>query len=228
MQKKKKKKISACKKRGARAPRATPWIRLCILQSTCFICTTGKRKQTLEQQPLFLVIAIITIAICYLCDHWNNNYCYNCRPSDMISYQISTLNFLCFCWLTSALSLPSPPTSRSGDKATLLSLLSQIVYFFHFLFYIIVQFFHCRFIWKSCINLLFIEFVFVMVKDTYLLLHRAYKRAKLKQKQNQVTPHSNWPRVLLFNLAHKQCNGIIKGWLHCLQSQKEDFLSIIY
>ena len=25
-----------------------------------------------------------------------------------------------------------------------------------------------------------------------------------------------WPRVLLFDLAHKQCNGIIKGWLHCL------------
>ena len=46
--------------------------------------------------------------------------------------------------------------------------------------------------------------------------HRACERTKSKQKQNQVTSHSNWPRVLLFDLAHKQCNGIIKGWLHCL------------
>ena len=56
--------------------------------------------------------------------------------------------------------------------------------------------------------------------------HRASERTKSKQKQNQVTSHSNWPRVLLFDLAHKQCNGIIKGedgfsvWRH---SQKEDF-----
>ena len=34
--------------------------------------------------------------------------------------------------------------------------------------------------------------------------------------KNQVTSHSKWPRVLLFDLAHKQCNRIIKGWLHCL------------
>ena len=46
--------------------------------------------------------------------------------------------------------------------------------------------------------------------------HRACERIKSKWKQNQVTSHSNWPRVLLFDLAHKQCNGIIKGWLHCL------------
>ena len=25
--------------------------------------------------------------------------------------------------------------------------------------------------------------------------------------------NSNWPRVLLFDLAYKQWNGIIKGWL---------------
>ena len=29
---------------------------------------------------------------------------------------------------------------------------------------------------------------------------------------------SSWPRVLLVDLARKQCNGIIKGWLHCLES----------
>ena len=28
--------------------------------------------------------------------------------------------------------------------------------------------------------------------------------------------NSHWPRLLLFDLAHTQCNGIIKGWLHCL------------
>ena len=33
--------------------------------------------------------------------------------------------------------------------------------------------------------------------------------------------HSNWPRVLLFDLAHKQCNGIIEGWLHCLTSESK-------
>ena len=49
--------------------------------------------------------------------------------------------------------------------------------------------------------------------------HRACERTKSKQKQNQVTSHSNWPRVLLFDLAHKQCNGIIKEWLHCLTSE---------
>ena len=39
------------------------------------------------------------------------------------------------------------------------------------------------------------------------------------KKQNQVMSYSNWPRVLLFDLAHKQCNGIIKGWLHYLTSE---------
>ena len=43
---------------------------------------------------------------------------------------------------------------------------------------------------------------------------------KPKQKQNQVTSHSNWPRVVLFDLAHKQCSGIIKGWVHVLTSVK--------
>ena len=49
--------------------------------------------------------------------------------------------------------------------------------------------------------------------------HRACKRKKSKQKQNQVTSQSNWPRILSFDLAHKQFNGIIKGWLHCLTSE---------
>ena len=45
-----------------------------------------------------------------------------------------------------------------------------------------------------------------------------------KQNQNKTktklsTSHSNWPRVLLFDLAHKQCNGIIKKWLLCLKPE---------
>ena len=35
------------------------------------------------------------------------------------------------------------------------------------------------------------------------------------------TSHSNWPCVLLFNLAYKQCNRLIKGWLHCLTSESK-------
>ena len=46
--------------------------------------------------------------------------------------------------------------------------------------------------------------------------HLPCKRTKSKQKQNQVMSHSNWPRVLLLDLAHKQCNGIFKEWLQCL------------
>ena len=41
--------------------------------------------------------------------------------------------------------------------------------------------------------------------------HRACERTKSKQKQNQVTSYSNWPRVLLFDLAVKQCNDILKS-----------------
>ena len=40
-----------------------------------------------------------------------------------------------------------------------------------------------------------------------------------KKKKNQVTSHSNCPRVLLLDLVYKHCNsimGFIKGWLHCL------------
>ena len=45
---------------------------------------------------------------------------------------------------------------------------------------------------------------------------------KSKQKQNQVTSHSNWPRALLFDLAHRKCNGIMKGWFHCLTSESNE------
>ena len=48
---------------------------------------------------------------------------------------------------------------------------------------------------------------------------RACERTKSKQKQ--VTSYSNWPRVLLFDIAYKQCNCIIKGWLYCLTSESK-------
>ena len=34
------------------------------------------------------------------------------------------------------------------------------------------------------------------------------------QNKNKITPHSNKPHVLQFDLAHKQCSSIIKRWLH--------------
>ena len=52
-------------------------------------------------------------------------------------------------------------------------------------------------------------------------LHRACEQTKSKQKQNQVKPYSNWPRVLLSDLSHKQCNCIIQRWLHCLTSDSK-------
>ena len=50
---------------------------------------------------------------------------------------------------------------------------------------------------------------------------RTCERTKWKQKQNRVTSHSNWPRVLLFYLAHIQWNGIIKGRLDWLTSESQ-------
>ena len=47
------------------------------------------------------------------------------------------------------------------------------------------------------------------------------ERTKWKQKQNQTTSYWNWPRVLLFNLGYKQCNGFIEGWLHSLTSESK-------
>ena len=46
--------------------------------------------------------------------------------------------------------------------------------------------------------------------------HRACERTESKQK---VMSYSNRDFVPFFDLPHKQCNGIIKGWLHCLTSE---------
>ena len=48
--------------------------------------------------------------------------------------------------------------------------------------------------------------------------HRACERTKSKQK---VLSYSNRALVPLFDLSHKQYNGIIKGWLHCLTSKSK-------
>ena len=45
---------------------------------------------------------------------------------------------------------------------------------------------------------------------------------KSKQKENHVTSHSNWPRVLLLDLAFEKCNGIIKRFHHFLTSESEE------
>ena len=48
--------------------------------------------------------------------------------------------------------------------------------FFYFLFYITVQFLIVNlFIWKSYVKFSFIEFIFVMVKDTFYLLTYLYR-----------------------------------------------------
>ena len=44
---------------------------------------------------------------------------------------------------------------------------------------------------------------------------------EIKTKMSHFTSHWNWARILLFDLTHKQCNGIIKGWLHCLTSESK-------
>ena len=87
----------------------------------------------------FLVIAIITIAIFYLCYHWNNSYCYSCHHTDMTSYKNSKF-FVCLCWFTFA--LPSRKVflrDHNGNKATqlfcVIPAIAPCICFFLFLFY---------------------------------------------------------------------------------------------
>ena len=49
-------------------------------------------------------------------------------------------------------------------------------------------------------------------------LQHACERTKSKQKQNQAR---HGPRVILFDLAHKQYNGIIKECFDCLTSESK-------
>ena len=43
----------------------------------------------------------------------------------------------------------------------------------------------------------------------------------LISERNQNTSRSEWPHVLLLDLAHKQRNRVIKGWLHSLISESK-------
>ena len=65
--------------------------------------------------------------------------------------------------------------------------------------------------------------------------HRACERNQNKNKNKTVTikltthfivRFNDWPCVLLFDLDHKQCSGIIKGWLQYLMTSesKRSFL----
>ena len=49
---------------------------------------------------------------------------------------------------------------------------------------------------------------------------------KIKTKAKPSTSHSNCTRILLFYLVHKQCNGIVKGLLHCLTSESNGRLPV--
>ena len=61
--------------------------------------------------------------------------------------------FVCFCWFASVLPLPPPPKK----KKMLIVHYSSV--------------FDCKFIQKSYVNFWFIKFIFVMVKDTFLLTY---------------------------------------------------------
>ena len=39
--------------------------------------------------------------------------------------------------------------------------------------------------------------------------------------KTKTKPSSHWRRAILFDLAYRQCNDIIKGWLHCLTSESK-------
>ena len=75
--------------------------------------------------------------------------------------------------------------------------------------------------WKYTKSIGIKDQVFLAGPCCYTKWYRACKRTKSKQKQNQVTLHSNWPRVLLLDLVCKECNGIVKEWLHCLTSESK-------
>ena len=78
-------------------------------------------------------------------------------------------------------------------------------------------------------------FIFIIIHILVLILQSTCficRTLKHKLWNNNCTVHVNErnqnkrktnsrhiPRVLLFNLAYKQCNAIIKGWLHCLKSK---------
>ena len=78
------------------------------------------------------------------------------------------------CWFTFALTPPLKNKNMKFFWGTTMEIKphSFFVLSCHRTSYlcIYIQFFYCRFIWKSYVYFSFIEFIFVMVKDTYLLI----------------------------------------------------------
>ena len=121
----------------------------------------------------FLVIATITIAIFDLFYQWNNNCRYSCHHTDMASYQNYKF-FVCFSWFTFFLLLKNFFWGTTMEKSHTVFLCypchrTSNVFLISILHYILV--FYCKFIWKSSVNFSFMEFIFVMLKNTYLLTY---------------------------------------------------------
>ena len=118
-------------------------------------------------------------------------------------------------------------------KYQLINLLWLSFDFFSFSWSVTICFFmalnSCVCSWaKISRNVLYLQlftFLVLILQSTYFICatwklkqtmeqqpHHACDRTKSKHK-NKVSS-----RVLLFDIAHKQCNGIFKGWLHYLTS----------
>ena len=108
---------------------------------------------------------------------------------------------------------PPPPPPQFQTKASLsaswlYTLVCAVVHKYHEMFFLFIIIHNLLLVLQlTC----FISTTWKRKQTMEKQPHRACERMKSNQKLNQVMPHSNWPRVLLFDLAHKQCNGIIKG-----------------
>ena len=107
---------------------------------------------------IITVIIIMTISnryyyYCYFLSFiiiFYNNFRYSCHHTDMTSYQISTLNFLCISVDSHMLYPPPSPKKKRFFCGTtkemkphsffVIFLPSQLGYFFYLLFYLTVQF----------------------------------------------------------------------------------------
>ena len=77
----------------------------------------------------------------------------------------------------------------------------------------------CTKISQNVFYLYLFTFLLLILKLTCFFAHLENVN---KLWNNNCTVHLNErPRVLLFDIARKQCNGIIKGWLHCLTSESK-------
>ena len=92
------------------------------------------------------------------------------------------------------------------------------------------MFFFCGFI-LLCVRLsknitkclLFIIILFLYIFSIHFAVNQYLRKQTMEQQSHCACQRtkSNWPRFVLFHLAHKHGNGIIKGWLHCLTSESK-------